>query len=172
MLFLSPPSEKYKDSFLEAQAEFLKNGENLDFDFAVASEDFPKFVQQRLYANVRTNLPPGVVPESDFWLIDEEEFIGDVRVRHELNEKLRLVGGHIGYDIRPSKRRQGYGKEILRLGLEKAKGLGLRRALLTCTATNVGSRKIIEYNGGVLEDQIEVEIHGQLLKKLRYWIEL
>jgi len=55
----------------------------------------------------------------------------------------------------------------LRLGLEKARDLGLRRVLVTCDETNIGSKKIIEYNGGVFENAVEAE---SPIKKLRYWI--
>lgn len=58
------------------------------------------------------NLPKGFAPESVFWLIDDEEFIGRASIRHELTPHLREIGGHIGYEIRPSKRRQGYGTMI------------------------------------------------------------
>jgi predicted acetyltransferase len=57
----------------------------------------------------------------------------------------------------------------LRLGLEKARDLGLRRVLVTCDETNIGSKKIIEYNGGVFENAVEAE---SPIKKLRYWIDI
>jgi predicted acetyltransferase len=91
-------------------------------------------------------------------------------LRHELNERLLQMGGHIGYEIRPSRRRQGYGKLILKYGLEQAKAFGLERVLLTCDEDNLGSRKIIESNGGRLEKIIEVE--GWPEQVCRYWIYL
>ena len=78
------------------------------------------------------------------------------------------MSGHIGYEIRPSKRRQGYDTKILRLGLEKARELDLHRVLVTCDEDNIGSKKIIEHNGGMFENAIEIE--GDTVKKLRYWI--
>ncbi len=80
------------------------------------------------------------------------------------------TGGHIGYVIRPSKRRLGYGTVLLRLGLNKARERGLSRVLLTCGETNSASRKIIEANGGQFEDAVVVA--GQTAKTLRYWISL
>ncbi|MFL5802127.1 MAG: GNAT family N-acetyltransferase [Roseiflexaceae bacterium] len=55
-------------------------------------------------------------------------------------------------------------------GLEKARERGLHRVLLTCDETNIGSRKIIEANGGQLENAVVVA--GQAVQKLRYWISL
>jgi hypothetical protein len=46
--------------------------------------------------------------------------------------------------------------------LPVAASLGIDPALGTCDDTNVGSRKVIEANGGVLEDQLGV--------KLRFWV--
>ncbi|GLV60602.1 hypothetical protein KDH_74210 [Dictyobacter sp. S3.2.2.5] len=44
------------------------------------------------------------------------------------------------------------------------------KSILTCDEGNIGSRKIIEANGGMLEDITEVE--GWPAKVCRYWIQL
>ena len=80
------------------------------------------------------------------------------------------MGGHIGYEIRPSRRKQEYGKLILKYGLEQAKAFALERVLLTCDEDNLGSRKIIESQGGKLEYIIEVERWP--VPVCRYWISL
>ena len=108
-------------------------------------------------------------PATTYWLVDNGEYIGGVSIRHELNEHLKNIGGHIGYDIRPSKRQQGYGTNVLALALPKAKELGISRVLVTCNVTNTASRKIIEKNGGVLENQVPDPETG--IDKLRFWIE-
>jgi predicted acetyltransferase len=95
--------------------------------------------------------------------------LGTARLRHRLNESLRNAGGHIGYDIRPSERRKGYGNAILAMVLPRARELGLRRVLLTCAADNVASARIIERNGGVLESRGRLPDGRELL---RYWIDL
>jgi len=96
--------------------------------------------------------------------------IGRVTLRHQLTEWLLKAGGHIGYDIRPSKRRIGYDSQILALVLPKARELGLTRVLVTCDETNIGSMKIIEANGGELEHVLEIAA-GQP-RVLRCWIDL
>lgn len=93
------------------------------------------------------------MPYSTFWLVDDSKFVGQATIRHQLNEHLLNIGGNIGYDIRPSMRGRGYGNTILRLSLQKAKGLGIERARLTCDERNVASKKIIEKNGGVFESR-------------------
>jgi predicted acetyltransferase len=75
-------------------------------------------------------------------------------------------GGHIGYGVRPSYRRQGFATEILRQSLTYIHGLGVTEVLVTCDEDNLGSIKVIESQGGVLENEVEFE--GTL--KRRYWI--
>lgn len=114
-------------------------------------------------------IKPLWMQSSTYWLIDDEQVIGVVNIRHELVDYLYNEGGHIVYGIRPSQRQKGYATEILRLALQQARELGLMRVLLTCEADNIGSRKAIEYNGGVpIEDYITED--GRYIK--RYWISL
>ena len=170
MLFLTEPSPVYKDSFIEGTRESQAEGLELFFNLDKVSKNFEAFLQRLRNASKRAKITADRVPMSDFWLIDGDEYIGRLSLRHELNEALLLWGGHIGYQIRPSKRRRGYGKEILRLGLIKARESGLSRVLVTCDEDNIGSRKIIEYNGGQLENIIEVK--DSPVRKMRYWIDI
>ena len=116
----------------------------------------------RARALPETSRPAGFVPDTLLWFADGTEWLGRLSIRHALNEMLLEVGGHIGYDVRPSARRQGHGTEMLRQALPVARQLGIHPALVTCDVDNIGSRKVIEANGGALED----ERHG----KLRFWV--
>lgn len=170
MAVLFNPSNKYQKSFLEALTEYHREGRHLEYDIIKLKTDFNAFVNSLLGKSDENNLSPNMVAETVYWLIDEEEFIGRISIRPKLNECLAYVGGHIGYDIRPSKRKHGYGKIILRLGLEKARMLGcFEKVLLTCDEENIGSKKIIESNGGILKDKFSI---NNQLEKLRYWIYL
>jgi predicted acetyltransferase len=170
MSFLTEPSAKYKDSFIQALREFQREGRLLNYDAQHIARDFPAFLQHLRDQQDRTRLTPDRVPTSEFWLIDGCEYIGQLSVRHELNDFILKIAGNIGYQIRPSRRRQGYGREILRLGLEKARQMGIYRALVTCDENNIGSKKVIEYNMGQFENAVDVE--GSPVRKLRYWIDL
>ena len=55
---------------------------------------------------------------------------------------------HIGYAVKPSERKKGYGTEMLRLGLLKAKKIGIKKVIMNCNIDNLPSKKIIEKNGG------------------------
>lgn len=97
--------------------------------------------------------------------------VGFISVRHELNDFLRRNGGHIGYSVRPTRRREGIARAGLELVLERARALGLDRVMLTCDDDNPGSFRTIEGAGGVLQDTIDAtEIGHPRLR--RYWITL
>jgi predicted acetyltransferase len=110
------------------------------------------------------------VPFSVFWLVEGDEFIGEASIRHELTAHLLKEGGHVGYGIRPSRQRQGYGRLILALALEECRRLGIERVLVTCLQDNVASARVIEANGGELENVIDDPAGRGPLR--RYWISL
>jgi predicted acetyltransferase len=116
-------------------------------------------VAQRLEETPR---PSGFVPDTELWWVEGDEFLGRIGIRHRLTPALRELGGNIGYDVRPSARRRGHATTMLREALVVARGLGISSALVTCDVSNIGSRTVIERNGGVLEDE-----RGG---KLRFWI--
>lgn len=110
-----------------------------------------------------TTDPPGdFVPATTYWWTDADTYLGRINLRHRLNDDLREIGGHIGYDIRPTARRRGHATAMLAAVLPRAAALGITEALVTCDTHNTASRKVIEANGGVLEDE-----RGG---KLRYWV--
>ena len=134
----------------------------------VAEDDCAAFVDAVLAAEDsdpgdRTGATPsGRVPNTHFWVAEGDELVGYLHLRHELNEWLLDQGGHIGYSVRPSRRRQGHATRALALGVRRAHELGIERVLVTCDDDNAGSRATIERCGGMLED-----VRGE---KRRYWI--
>ena len=113
-----------------------------------------------------TNLKEGRVPATFLIAENDGNLVGRTSIRHELNDFLFNFGGHIGYGVRPSYRRQGFATEILRQSLTYIHGLGVTEVLITCDEDNLGSINVIESQGGVLENKVEFE--GSL--KRRYWI--
>lgn len=165
---LVAPSVKYKKSYLQALQETREEDGETQLHKPLTGQSFEDFVKSLKDISNGLNLPEGYVPATTLWLLDDNEVIGRVQIRHSLNEQLKKNGGHIGYYIRPSKRNMGYGNRILQLGLIEAKKLGIKKALLTCEEKNLVSRKIIESNGGVLEDTLEHDNR----KMRRYWIDI
>ncbi len=114
------------------------------------------------------NLPDGFVQHAELVAVVDGDIVGRTSVRFVLNEFLRTIGGHIGYAVRPPFRRQGHATEILRQSLDIARAHGVSPVLVTCDIDNVGSLKVIEANGGVLEGIFDGE--PGLPPKRRYWI--
>jgi predicted acetyltransferase len=173
---LFEPSAALAVSFRSAMADFAAEGRGGPQDDSALGHHLTGFADQwhtpqgferylaKLRAEADTSVPPpqNWVHSSTFWWAEGAQFLGSIRIRHGLTPQLLEEGGHIGYDIAPKARRRGHGTAMLRAALPIAAGLGLEQVLITCDSDNVGSRKVIEANGGVLED----ERSG----KLRFWV--
>jgi predicted acetyltransferase len=174
--YLAAPTTAVRVSFLKAMAEFEAEGRfAADHDSMISRErsrygaswadevGFAAYVQS-LHddADPEKSRASHLVPSTTLWWMDGDEYLGRLAIRHRLNERLLEIGGHIGYDVRPSARLRGHATAMLRDSLPHAKALGIDPALLTCDTDNVGSRKVIERNGGAFEDERQ--------GKLRYWV--
>ena len=182
MAHIVRPDARYQRSYLDAHDEF--DGARRDGDGVWAEPadpttgfegysftregleeigEFHRFVQQRRSAELpETPRAAGHVSCTHLWLVEGEEYLGSISLRHELTDVLLREGGHIGYSIRPSARRRGHASTALAQTLELAHEMGLPQVLITCTEDNEGSRAVIEGAGGRYEDSRG----GQR----RYWV--
>jgi predicted acetyltransferase len=104
----------------------------------------------------------GFVPMTSLWWAEGDHMLGRLAIRHRLTPALEEAGGHIGYVVRTSARRQGHATAMLAAALPVVASLGISRALLTCDDTNTASQRVIEVNGGRFIDTV-----GQ---KRRFWV--
>jgi len=169
------PDPRVRTSFLTAMKEFQAEGRGGAGDnsmlgreigrFAAVWDDPAQFAAYVAWLRADTleesPRPAGYVPGTTLWWADGDEYLGRLTIRYRLNPSLLRVGGHIGYDIRPSARRRGHATAMLAAAVPVAHGLGIDPVLITCDVDNIGSRKVIEANGGVLEDERD--------GKLRFW---
>ena len=110
------------------------------------------------------------VPQTTLWLVEGNEFLGDAKIRHRLNDRLFQSGGHIGYGVRPSARNKGHATELLRQALIWIRdNLGLDKALLSCLEENIASARVMEKNGGQLIDITPHPLETGKLQK-RFWV--
>jgi predicted acetyltransferase len=173
---LAPPTVAVHRSFLAAMAEFRAEGRGGPDDGTVIGHDhrtygdtwsteegFAAYVAD-LLAQPREDAPrpEGWVPSTTLWLVERDEYLGRVQLRHRLTDYLLRAGGHIGYDVRSSARRRGHATRMLQEILPLAHGLGIESVLVICASDNVGSRRVIENSHGVLEDERE--------GRLRFWV--
>jgi predicted acetyltransferase len=168
------PSVQYKDSFLEALREFHAEGSSFDLlanlNAASLMSDFEDYVRQLIDQSKGKSLPQGWISHTTYWIIDNDEFMGVIDLRHGLTPALEKYGGHVGYAIRPSKRRKSYATEAVKMLIPLAFRIGIKRVLITCDTNNTASIKVIESNGGILQDEIQNE--GRKVLTRRYWIEI
>lgn len=169
-LILVRPSAEMRNEIWEYRQEFFDNGEVrvngscgishyetfdewLEYVLAVETEKFKNGVHASTFFSVRKS---------------DNKIVGSIQLRHSLTEELRQHGGHIGYGIRPSERKKGYGKQQLQLVLEEAKRMGLDRVMITCEDYNKASAQTAISCGGILSGESVVK--GE--KNLLFWINL
>lgn len=175
------PHRRFHRSFLAAADEFVAAGEEQyahlldwakDDTFAgirftreelespATFGDFVEFL--RAQREPHAPRPRDFVPCTELWIAEGATYLGRISLRHELTEVLFTWGGHIGYAVRPSARRQGHATAALAAMLEHCRQRRMDSVLVTCDTDNVASRRVIEVNGGVYEDSRE--------GKRRYWV--
>ena len=143
---------------------------------AAVAENPAWFLGQLLDPPTTVVLPDGAlgprVPETIFWYVDGDEFLGSISVRHSLTPMLELWGGHVGYAVRPWAWGHGHASAMLAGMLDHVRQtLPLERVTLTANAKNLASIRVIEKNGGTLRDTVPHPwVEGD--EGRRYWIAL
>lgn len=159
MPVLALPSSAVKESFLAGTRELCADEGTSTEWLDEAAADFDALVAARAAPRRMWD-----VPVTELWYVNGDRYIGTVMIRHELTPTLRADGGNIGYHVVPAERRRGHATAMLAAACEWCRGLGLAEVLVTCSADNVGSRRVIEANAGILESDAD--------GVLRYWISL
>ncbi|MFC4111724.1 GNAT family N-acetyltransferase [Nonomuraea zeae] len=167
--FIDPASE-LRESFLAGVAEFRSDRDypvpwfvkDVDPQALEDSRAFEAYVARVLGERTQDGVRSGFVPMTTLWWADGDQFLGRLAIRHQLTPELMELGGHIGYDVRPSARRRGHATAMLAAALPIALKLGISQALVMCDLTNAASRRVIETNGGQLLDVTA--------RKRRYWV--
>ncbi len=166
-LKLVPPTVVKEAEFISMIEEFHAAGEAhfVDEDVLV-SQGFKVYISW--LERCQLGQLEGLSPWSAYWAFDcqNDNLVGLCSIRHSLSPWMAEYGGHIGYRVRPTMRRQGFGTEILALALQKASQFGINRVLVVCEPTNLASISVIQNNDGLFERQVSVD--GAL--RNRYWI--
>lgn len=122
-LYLKPINLEDCDKEYEAIKK-IPSGENgFQNKYANASkEEFVNVIIPKLIKSSQgIDIEEGKVPDTYFFLWNNDRIVGLFKVRHCLNERLRNGAGHIGFGILPEERRKGYSSIGLALAIEELK---------------------------------------------------
>ena len=127
-------------------------------------EAYKEWLAAKHQESLREGIQDGwKVPSTTYWLYADGVPVGFGKLRHCLTDALRKAGGHIGYAVAPAYRGKGYGKELLRLLLQKANEMGIEKVLLTIRLNNAASQAVAFANGGAVTDRTD--------ERLLIWID-
>ncbi len=166
-------SPEYAQQIKEYRKEFLDASDSMDGCGSLRMiEDPYDFIKKcKDYESTET-LPEDKVLATQLLFVrkNDNKLLGMLQIRHYFNDYLSNYGGHIGYSIRPTERRRGYAKEMLKQAVPLCQKIGLEKVLITCNEDNIGSEKTILANGGVYESTVYEPNEKVNLK--RYWINI
>ena len=170
-LILLKPSRAAESMIREYRQEYLDYGEN-HINGSCGLAHFDRFDEWlALVGSIeKERLSIDGVHASTFFSVRKSDgkIIGSIQLRHSLTDDLKKHGGHIGYGIRPTERRKGYGKQQLLLVLGVAKKMGIPKVMISCNQDNPASAHTIKSCGGILTEQNTYRGIAQLI----YWITL
>jgi len=171
------PNKEYEQKAIEFIQEFR------DYDSPInGTGGLDRFLENATYQDWLlkieadrdiANIPEDRVPAYTYFYVreDDDKIIGMINIRLALNDFLRKEGGHIGYSIRPTERRKGYGTRMLREVLEFLKPIGLTNIIITCGKENLASAGVIKNCGGVLEAEFYSDVFNQVIQRYRIRLE-
>jgi len=151
------PCDEYEQKAIEFIQEFYDHQSEIngtgDLDAYLKKASYAEWLKKVMRDLDIANIPEGRVPAYTYFYVREEDdkIVGMINIRLALNDFLRKEGGHIGYSIRPSERKKGYGTSMLNEALSFCSTIGLRDIMITCDKANTASAAIIKNCGGVLE---------------------
>lgn len=166
---LISPCIDYERSYRSFIDEVDAAGEKrIPFCLSFPADDFSALMKRLEDEAASVGIASGFVANSTYWLISRGELVAVSNLRHQLTPNLIVEGGHIGYGVRPSARRRGFGHLILHETLKRARALGIEQALVTCGENNLGSIGVIKGNGGIFDSAEFIPSRGETIH--RYWL--
>jgi predicted acetyltransferase len=152
-------AKEFIQEFKDAKSEINGTG---GFD---SSENYLSWLEKVNKEHKGTDISLDKVPATTYFVVrkGDNKIVGMVNIRHKTNEFLeKSFGGHIGYSVRPTERKKGYGTEILKMGLKKLNEMGIDSVLLGCYGDNIASKKVILKCGGEQIGKSELEGRSSL----------
>lgn len=166
MLYLKPAN--YED--IEKEWLFQRNipeDENgfINDYYDISRENFTDALDTMIAQSKGDRLPEGYVPQTVYYLWNNDIIVGTFHLRHYLSESLANGSGHIGYYIAPDYRSCGYGTKGLKLLIEEAwKIIPEKEIYLRVNKDNPASLKVMFNNGGYIHHEDNQKFYIRIRK--------
>lgn len=89
-------------------------------------------------------------PTTLYIMYVNENPVGYIGLRTEINDNWYEWSGNFFYVIRLSERKKGYATKMLALALDEFRKLGFKEVFSVASEGNIGSAKVMENNGAIL----------------------
>ena len=142
--------QRHRQALEDFLREFDAHPDQLHGYFTPRTASIDEAIASLETARDEDKLLPGRVPASTWFWEARGTLLGVVNLRHRMTPALEEIGGHIGFAVAPSARRQGVAGALLTRTLDEARLIGLDQVALTCDAANQASARTIEAGGGLL----------------------
>lgn len=165
------PTLEYKEKAIEYINEFYEYDSEINgvgaLNWFLKESTYEAWLQKVIADIDVANVEAPKVPALTYFFVREEDdrILGMANLRLALNDFLRTEGGHIGYSIRPTERRKGYGTRMLQEALKVYDRLSIREVLVSCSSDNPASAGVIKNCGGELMDEFYSETFQENIQK-------
>ena len=113
--------DKEKEYYFIKKLPFDENGFLNPF-YNVNEDSFYNIIIPKLINYSKgLSLAPMMVPETYFFLWDDNNIVGLFKIRHYLNDILKISGGNLSYGILKEFRNKGYATAGLKLAIKKCR---------------------------------------------------
>ncbi len=165
-LTFCPSSEEHARDVLAYRTESLRAG--CDLDGAAGLGNFPVYAEWlrlvRILDGARAE-KYGYYRTAVRLAFDGKQLAGILNVRRSEDPFVRTFAGHIGYHVRPSCRRMGYGRAMAEEAVRMCREYGIEHPVICTLPENVASRRLAESVGFVYTG---IETTGDGISVARY----
>ncbi len=133
----------------------IPDGENGQTNkaYRMNKEEFAYFIEKEI-SRKQNRVTYDDTPTTTYVLFVNENPVGYICLRTEIDGNWKLWSGNFYYQIRKSERKKGYGTKMLTMALNEFRKMGFKEVFCNSSTGNIGSEKVIENNGGIFENEI------------------
>lgn len=163
---LRKPTIEDKVKLMDYIMEHYKNGEmSISASNGMPTMPYEEWLEKLKQDELGNNEDWGI---SETYILEDENIVlGMLNIRYTLSSEKAEKYGHIGYGVRPTKRKKGYATYMLREALIKCKKKNMTEVILGCYEDNIGSNKTILNNNGVFYKKSKMKNKDSLYYKIK-----